>query len=74
VLAVAEEMDEDAPRAAPERVQPQTYEAVRDLALERRVAMLESQLEDQERAMRRVLTLLVDWVESGEDAVIHHAA
>jgi putative secretion ATPase (PEP-CTERM system associated) len=74
VLAVAEEMEEDAPRAAPERVQPQTYEPVRDLALERRVAMLESQLEEQERAVRRVLTLLVDWVESEEDAVIHHAA
>ena len=74
VLAVAEDMDEDAPRVAPERGQPQTYEPVRDLALERRVAMLETQLEEQERAMRRVLTLLVDWVESEEDAVIHHAA
>ena len=37
---------------------------VRDLALERRVAALEARLEEQETAVRRVLTLLIDWVES----------
>jgi type II secretory pathway predicted ATPase ExeA len=74
VLAVAEDLEEDAPRSVePHKMQP-TYEPVRDLALERRVVMLEAQLEEQERAMRRVLTLLVDWVEGEEDAVIHHAA
>jgi putative secretion ATPase (PEP-CTERM system associated) len=39
---------------------------VKDLALERRVAQLESRLEEQEVVLRRVLTLLVDWVESAE--------
>ncbi|HEX8443212.1 MAG TPA: XrtA/PEP-CTERM system-associated ATPase [Allosphingosinicella sp.] len=75
VVAVAEDLEEDAPRPTIEQrgIKP-TYEPVRDLALERRVAMLEAQLEEQERATRRVLTLLVDWVESEEDAVIHHAA
>ncbi|SMF75415.1 ExeA family protein [Allosphingosinicella indica] len=41
---------------------------VRDIALERRVASLEARLEEQEVALRRVLTLLVDWVESEPDA------
>jgi putative secretion ATPase (PEP-CTERM system associated) len=75
VIAVADDLEEDAPRPVVERPAPVTYEPVRDLALERRVAMLETQLEEQERAMRRVLTMLVDWVESADDeAVIHHAA
>jgi type II secretory pathway predicted ATPase ExeA len=42
----------------------QSMEAVRDFALERRVAALEARLEEQEGALRRVLTLLVDWVEN----------
>ena len=37
-----------------------------NLALERRVAELEQRLEDQDAALRRVLTLLVDWVEVGK--------
>jgi hypothetical protein len=41
---------------------------VRDLALERRIAALEARLEEQEAAVRRVLTLLVDWVENGRQA------
>jgi putative secretion ATPase (PEP-CTERM system associated) len=51
-------------------------EPVRDLALERRVASLEAQLEEQERALRRVLTLLVDWVERDSQPVSyrHNAA
>jgi putative secretion ATPase (PEP-CTERM system associated) len=38
-----------------------------DLALTRRVAELEKGLEEQDAALRRVLTLLVDWVEVGGD-------
>ncbi|HEX8302490.1 AAA family ATPase [Sphingomonas sp.] len=34
--------------------------------LSQRVARLEQQLKDQDEALRRVLTLLVDWVEAGE--------
>jgi putative secretion ATPase (PEP-CTERM system associated) len=75
VIAVADDLQDDAPRPAEQnRLQP-TYEPVRDLALERRVAMLEAQLEEQDRAVRRVLTLLVDWAEGeDDDARIHHAA
>jgi hypothetical protein len=38
----------------------------------RRIAMLESRVEDQNTALRRVLTLLVDWVEA--DAARHDGA
>ena len=41
-----------------------------DAALENRIAQLEARLEQQEAALRRVLTLLVDWSEidnRGED-------
>ncbi|WP_308814409.1 AAA family ATPase [Sphingomonas sp. GV3] len=41
---------------------------VRDEALHERVALLETRIEEQERALRRVLTLLVDWVEADRDA------
>ena len=49
---------------------------LRDHALERRVAALEARLEEQEGALRRVLTLLVDWVENGAEPVSyrHNAA
>ena len=55
---------------------PEQQEPVRDLALERRVASLEARLEEQEDALRRVLTLLVDWVESDTQSVSyrHNAA
>ena len=33
---------------------------------EARIAALEARVEEQDRALRRVLTLLVDWVEAGE--------
>lgn len=39
---------------------------VADASLERRIAELEKQLQEQDAALRRVLTLLVDWVESGD--------
>jgi general secretion pathway protein A len=54
----------EAAPAAPHR----PAEPVRDLALERRVATLEARLAEQEQAVRRVLTLLVDWVENGQQA------
>jgi len=38
-------------------------------ALEARIAMLETQLHEQEAALRRVLTLLIDWVERDEPAI-----
>ncbi len=54
----------------------QPQEPVRDLALERLVASLEARLEEQEAALRRVLTLLVDWAENEADPVSyrHNAA
>ncbi len=52
---------ESSPQTAEQPAQP-----VRDLALERRVAEMEARLEEQEKAIRRVLTLLVDWIENGE--------
>ncbi|UZK66493.1 ExeA family protein [Sphingomonas sp. M1-B02] len=35
-------------------------------ALGQRIAMLEKQMQEQDEALRRVLTLLVDWVETGD--------
>ncbi|AJP72380.1 AAA family ATPase [Sphingomonas hengshuiensis] len=40
--------------------------AVPDAAIDERIANLERQMQQQDEALRRVLTLLVDWVESGE--------
>jgi general secretion pathway protein A len=39
-----------------------------DTALLRRIAALEARVEEQDAALRRVLSLLVDWVEGGGDA------
>jgi putative secretion ATPase (PEP-CTERM system associated) len=49
---------------------------VADPALERRIAALETRAEEQEAMLRRVLILLVDWVENGsqEPAYRTHAA
>ena len=89
VSEVVRDMAADAqPRAAEERVlplrsariapapAPQSAEPIRDLALERRVAALEARLEEQEGALRRVLTLLVDWVENDSEPMSyrHNAA
>jgi general secretion pathway protein A len=84
VEAVAADMAADRPQAQRERVLPLRTSSsaspeagpapvpfadpVRDLAMERRVAALEARLEEQEAALRRVLTLLVDWVENGQQA------
>jgi putative secretion ATPase (PEP-CTERM system associated) len=83
VEAVAADMVSERPAAAEERVLPLRgarvpqnattarapgKDPVRDLAMEHRVAALEARLEEQEAALRRVLTLLVDWVENGQQA------
>jgi len=63
--------DKPQPRAdaaLPLRAAPAPAEPVRDLALERRVAALEARVDEQEKAVRRVLTLLVEWVENGQQA------
>jgi general secretion pathway protein A len=53
-----------APVAAAAVVAPRAANAeTADPALEARVAALEAQLVEQEAALRRVLTLLIDWVE-----------
>ena len=56
---LAEPANEQHP-AAPQPVPPGS-----DPGLERRVAALEARAGEQEEMLRRVLTLLVDWVESG---------
>jgi hypothetical protein len=66
-------MAQDRDRAQPIRaelaeVTAQQGEPVRDLPLERRIASIEDRLDQQERALRRVLTLLVDWVEKDQGA------
>ncbi|HEX8667730.1 MAG TPA: AAA family ATPase [Allosphingosinicella sp.] len=73
VEAVARDMAADRPRPGGERVLPlrsagndSAPEPVRDLAIERRVAAIEARIEEQEVVIRRVLTLLVEWVEKDE--------
>jgi putative secretion ATPase (PEP-CTERM system associated) len=44
----------------------ETPTPVAEAPLDRRIAELEKQLQEQDAALRRVLTLLVDWVESGD--------
>ena len=65
VEAVAADMaaDRPQPRAFAVKSAP---EPVADLAFERRLAQLESRLEEQDIVLRRVLTLLVEWVENSE--------
>jgi general secretion pathway protein A len=78
VDAVAEDMAADAPQARAQsaseseapavQLVPEGAAAIVDLDAERRIAVLEARLEEQEKALRRVLTLLVDWVENAEQA------
>ncbi|HEX5184533.1 MAG TPA: AAA family ATPase [Allosphingosinicella sp.] len=74
VERVVADLDADAPqasaarRAAPEAPAPAAQSQVRDLALERRVAALEARMDEQEAIVRRVLTLLIEWVENGQQA------
>lgn len=92
VTAVAADMAADAPQLREERVlslkraaiapvegdEPAASEADQAVAaeLQHRIAALELRLEDQEIALRRVLTLLVDWVENGQQLPVyrHNAA
>lgn len=46
---------------------------VTDPALERRISVLENQLVEQEAVLRRVLTLLVDWVETGNPETVYRS-
>jgi general secretion pathway protein A len=75
VEAVATDLAADRPqpreRVLPLRsgsaIPPQAVpDPARELATERRIAGLEAQLEQQDAILRRVLSLLVDWVESGQ--------
>lgn len=54
-----------APRLVAEPAPAQS--PVADLALERRVAALEARVGEQEAALRRVLAMLVDWVENAPE-------
>ncbi len=82
VASVASDLSADARPKQEERVLPlrsvssSASAPERDPGLERRVAILEARLEEQEAAIRRVLTLLVDWVESESEPVSyrHNAA
>jgi putative secretion ATPase (PEP-CTERM system associated) len=86
VEAVAGDMAADRPKAREERVLPLRSasasvaapaaqpEPVRDIAYERRIAALEARLDEQEVILRRVLTLLVEWVENSEPAYRSNAA
>jgi putative secretion ATPase (PEP-CTERM system associated) len=69
VDAVAADMAADRPSSASKRVLPlrrpaAAPEPVADASLERRIAGLEARLDEQEAAVRRVLTVLLDWVEN----------
>ena len=70
VDAVAADMAADRPASASKRVLPlrrsagESAEPAADAALERRIAAIEARLDEQEAAVRRVLTLLLDWVEN----------
>jgi len=61
------------PVAEPAPAPPQ-QSPVADLALERRVAALEARAQEQEAALRRVLAMLVDWVENGDPGYRSNAA
>ena len=69
VEAVAADMAADRPASASKRVLPLRKELAEaqptsDADLERRIAAMEVRLEEQEAAVRRVLTVLLDWVEN----------
>ena len=69
VDSVAADMAADRPASASKRVLPLRRpvvadEAVADPSLERRIAAIEARLDEQEAAVRRVLTVLLDWVEN----------
>ena len=61
-----------APVETPRAPQPQAQPVAADPELIARIASLEERVEEQEVAMRRVLTLMVDWVEG--DARTDHGS
>lgn len=69
VRAVIDDMKEDVPERS-EALDPIAPGDADEVI--RRIIMLESRVEDQNTALRRVLTLLVDWVEA--DAARHDGA
>jgi general secretion pathway protein A len=83
VQSVAEDMAFDSRQSGEDRVLhlrpaqivPDAGESD-EVGLDRRVEALEARLDEQEVALRRVLTLLVDWVENDHEAVSlrHNAA
>jgi putative secretion ATPase (PEP-CTERM system associated) len=75
VEAVAADLEAERPQAvAQDGVSPIRGEPARDPALERRIAALEARMNEQEVVVRRVLTLLVDWVENGQQIPRTNAA
>lgn len=70
VEAVASDMAADRPAGASTRILPlrrpgtAAAEPAADASLDRRIAAIEARLDEQEAAVRRVLTLLLDWVEN----------
>jgi general secretion pathway protein A len=66
VQSVAADMAADAPAGASKRVLPlrRVAEPVAESSQERRIAAIEARLDEQEAAVRRVLTVLLDWVEN----------
>ncbi|MGK6319685.1 XrtA/PEP-CTERM system-associated ATPase [Sphingomonas sp. DT-204] len=77
VAAVIADFDQDATASRASHPEPVAVEPhpthierratpLADAAVDRRLAELEKRLEAQDAALRRVLTLLVDWVESDE--------
>jgi general secretion pathway protein A len=76
VAQVVADLDGDRPKVAaplPKSQMPTTAEQStpdsRSVDHEARIAMLEAQILEQEAALRRVLTLLIDWVERDEPAM-----
>jgi putative secretion ATPase (PEP-CTERM system associated) len=75
VEAVAADLEAERPQAgSQDGVSPIRGEPARDPALERRIAALEARMNEQEVVVRRVLTLLVDWVENGQQIPRTNAA
>jgi hypothetical protein len=77
VRAVEQDLRSDLPVTAEERPQPmQAFEPARadsaalhspaSAEMEQRLVALEERVEQQDAALRRVLTLLVDWIEADE--------
>jgi type II secretory pathway predicted ATPase ExeA len=62
---VAQAEQETEAEAEPDIVAPEPAPVVAD-GMAERIAALEARVEEQEAALRRVLTLLVDWVEAGD--------